>query len=78
MQELELVHCRLKNLDELRLPRFAAHLRRLCLRQNAISKLDPDTFHQLTKLEELDFYDNKIKDVGDAFDKMGQLMCVFR
>ena len=69
-QELELVHCRLKALDELHLERFAASLRRLCLRQNAISKLNPEVFHQLTKLEEVDFYDNKLKDVGDAFDKL--------
>ncbi|KAJ2936662.1 hypothetical protein H1R20_g431, partial [Candolleomyces eurysporus] len=69
-QELDLIHCRLKLLDELHLERFAASLRRLCLRQNAISKLNPETFHQLTKLEEVDFYDNKLKDVGDAFDKL--------
>ncbi|KAF6757272.1 protein phosphatase regulatory subunit [Ephemerocybe angulata] len=71
--DLELIHCRLKSLDELRLPRFADHLKRLSLRQNAISRLDPATFHQLTKLEEVDLYDNKLKDVGDAFDKLGAM-----
>ena len=75
VQELELVHCRLKALDELHLERFAANLRRLCLRQNAISKLNPETFHQLTKLEEVDFYDNKLKDVGDVFDKLSVVTC---
>lgn len=75
VQELELVHCRLKALDELHLERFAASLRRLCLRQNAISRLNPETFHQLTKLEEVDFYDNKLKDVGDVFDKLSVVTC---
>ena len=67
------MHCRLKNLDELRLPRFAPHLKRLILRQNQISKLDPETFHQLVNLEELDFYDNRIKDVGNALDRLGKI-----
>lgn len=75
-QELELVHCRIKSLDELHLARFAPNLRRLCLRQNAISRLNSETFHQLTKLEEVDFYDNKLKDVGDAFDKLSVVKCV--
>jgi protein phosphatase 1 regulatory subunit 7 len=33
-------------------------------------------FHLLTKLEELDLYDNKIKDVGDALDKLSDLSYV--
>ena len=86
MQELDLVHSRLKDLDNLRLERFADHLKKLCLRTNYISKLDPRTFHALTMLEELDLYDNRIangkkrkKDdnetdgIKDALDNMAKL-----
>ena len=59
-QELDLVHSRLKDLGNLRLERFAGHLKKLCLRTNYISNLDPKTFHLLTQLEELDLYDNRI------------------
>ncbi|KAJ8589004.1 L domain-like protein [Rhizopogon salebrosus TDB-379] len=71
--ELELVHSRLSSLTNLRLHRFAKHLKKLCLRQNAISYLDPDIFRQLTQLEELDLYDNKLKTVGDTLDDMSSL-----
>ncbi len=76
-QYLELVHSRIGPLDELRLTRFANHLKRLCLRQNHISFLDPEVFHLLVKLEELDFYDNKIKDPGNALDNLSNLTYVF-
>lgn len=72
-QELELVHSRIGNLKNLRLERFAGHLRKLCLRQNFVSFLDPETFGLLTKLEELDLYDNKVKTVGDALNNLSQL-----
>ncbi|KAG1804239.1 uncharacterized protein BJ212DRAFT_1394370 [Suillus subaureus] len=71
--ELELVHSRLSSLANLRLDRFARHLRKLCLRQNAISHLDPEVFKLLTQLEELDLYDNKLKTVGDTLDDMSAL-----
>ncbi|KAG2060844.1 L domain-like protein [Suillus hirtellus] len=71
--ELELVHSRLSSLANLRLDRFARHLKKLCLRQNAISYLDPDIFKLLTQLEELDLYDNKLKTLGDALDNMSAL-----
>ncbi|KAF9450342.1 L domain-like protein [Macrolepiota fuliginosa MF-IS2] len=64
------------SLANLHLPRFAAYLRKLCLRQNLISHLDPEVFHQLTLLEELDLYDNKIKHVGDALDRSQNLTVV--
>ena len=67
------MHSRIGSLAGLRLARFSAHLRKLCLRQNFVSVLDPETFHQLTKLEELDLYDNKVKEVGDALDKLSNL-----
>ncbi|KAJ3505604.1 hypothetical protein NLJ89_g7329 [Agrocybe chaxingu] len=69
-EELELLHSRIGSLAGLRLSRFAGHLKKLCLRQNFISHLDPEVFHQLTKLEELDLYDNKIKGVGEALDNL--------
>lgn len=62
-QDLELVHLKLDKIANLNLPRFARHLKRLCLRQNNISVLDPEIFEQLTSLEELDLYDNKVKHV---------------
>jgi len=86
MQELDLVHSRLKDLNNLRLERFADHLNKLCLRTNYITKLNPSTFHTLTKLEELDLYDNRIVNgkkhkksggetdgIMDALDNMSQL-----
>ncbi|CAA7267154.1 unnamed protein product [Cyclocybe aegerita] len=72
-EELELLHSRIGSLAGLRLSRFAGHLKKLCLRQNFISHLDPEVFHQLTKLEELDLYDNKIKGVGEALDNLSAL-----
>lgn len=72
---MDLVHSRISSLENLRLGRFADHLHRLCLRQNFISHLDPEVFSLLTKLEELDLYDNKIKTVGDALNAMSKLTC---
>ncbi len=72
-KDINLIHCRLKSCDELNLPRFAASLKRLCLRQNFISKLEQPHFSPLQVLEELDFYDNKIKNVGSALDNLPQL-----
>ncbi|KAG6836822.1 hypothetical protein H0H93_002668 [Arthromyces matolae] len=72
-EDLELVHARIGSLANLRLPRFANHLKRLCLRQNFVSVLDPEVFHLLTNLVELDLYDNKLKTVGDALLKLSNL-----
>ncbi|EKM78738.1 hypothetical protein AGABI1DRAFT_75193 [Agaricus bisporus var. burnettii JB137-S8] len=71
--ELELLHSRIKSLANLHLPRFAAYLKKLCLRQNLISYLDPDIFHQLTLLEELDLYDNKIRHIDASLDRLQDL-----
>lgn len=73
VQDLELIHARVTSLTPLRLQRFAGHVKRLCLRQNAVSFLDPEVFCQLQKLEELDLYDNKLKVVGDALDQLSLL-----
>ncbi|GJJ08556.1 hypothetical protein Clacol_002774 [Clathrus columnatus] len=72
-EELELIHSRLSSCSALNLPRFAQHLKRLCLRQNLISTLEPSDFESLEEIEELDFYDNKIKHLGHALDKMHKL-----
>nr|GAT60802.1 predicted protein [Mycena chlorophos] len=72
-EDLELVHLRIGTLAPLRLPRFAGHLKKLCLRQNFISRLDPEIFHTLTGLQELDLYDNKVKHLDDALDKLAEL-----
>jgi len=75
-QELELIHSRMASLDSLRLSRFAPWLKKLCLRQNYITRLDPDIFGLLTKLEDLDLYDNKIKTVGSGIDNLANLSFV--
>jgi Leucine-rich repeat (LRR) protein len=72
-KELDLVHLRLSSLERLRLSRFGAHLQKLCLRQNLISTLDPEIFSLLTKLVELDLYDNKIKRIGDELNTLTAL-----
>ena len=72
-QEINLVHARLNALANLRLPRFGPYLKRLCLRQNQISKLEPEVFRELVELEELDLYDNKLKSVGDALDNCSKM-----
>ena len=45
-------------------------MNRLCLRQNHIKTLDPEVMKALVNLSELDMYDNKIKDVGEALDSL--------
>ncbi|KAF7970841.1 hypothetical protein HWV62_22798 [Athelia sp. TMB] len=40
---------------------------------NFISFLDPEVFSLLTEMEEMDFYDNKLKTVGDALNNMPKL-----
>ena len=76
LQEINLVHARLNTLSNLRLFRFGPYLKRLCLRQNQISRLEPEVFRELKELEELDLYDNKLKGVGDALDACNKLTCV--
>ena len=71
-----MVHCRIGSLANLHLPRFAGHLQKLCLRQNSVSHLDPEIFHQLTLLEELDLYDNQIQHVDGALEKLQKLTYV--
>ena len=65
----------MKGLSRLGISRFT-NLKRLNLRQNFISSLDLETFQDLIELEELDLYDNKLKTVGDALDKLSSLRWV--
>ena len=71
-QEIELIHSKLSSISNLGLARFT-HLKKLCLRQNYISTLDPEALDPLTELEELDLYDNRIKHVGDGLDALSNL-----
>ena len=68
-----MINARLVGLQQLRLARFGAHLKKLCLRQNLINSLDPETFNTLTVLEELDLYDNRLKHVDGVLDACTKL-----
>lgn len=67
------MHSRITSCTPLNLPRFSEHLKKVCLRQNFISNLEPSDFNPLKELEELDVYDNKIKNVGQALDTLSKL-----
>lgn len=72
-EELNIPHSRISSCTPLGLPRFAAALKRLCLRQNFIQTLETADFGPLKSLEDLDLYDNKIKHLGDALNGHDQL-----
>ena len=59
-------------LTKLDLPRFT-HLKRLCLRQNYIAAIEHKDFDTLEELEELDLYDNRLKNIGDALNNLHKL-----
>lgn len=60
-EDVDLVHCRISSISALKLERFS-QLKRLCLRQNAITSISlPENFGD--SLEELDLYDNLISHV---------------
>ncbi|CAG8439672.1 10901_t:CDS:10 [Ambispora gerdemannii] len=56
-EEIELTHLRITDIPSLFLDRFV-NLKRLCLRQNLITKIEG--LENLKSLKEIDFYDNKI------------------
>ena len=60
----------------MRLSRFAPFLKKLCLRQNFLTVLPSDDFQPLVHLEELDLYDNKVKELGNSLDGMKELVWV--
>lgn len=76
VQEIDLIHSRIKSVANLGLVRFAGHLNRLCLRQNHIRLIDSEIIGALVNLEDLDLYDNKIKEVGDALSTLTKLTSV--
>ncbi|KAL5526892.1 SDS22 [Sanghuangporus sanghuang] len=71
--EISLIHAQLKSLQSLQLPRFGPYLKRLYLRQNLLKRLEPEVFRSLVELEELDFYDNRLKGIGDALNTCTKL-----
>ncbi|KAG8686519.1 hypothetical protein FRC09_014071 [Ceratobasidium sp. 395] len=72
-EDIDLVHARLHTLANLRLPRFGPSLKRLCLRQNFVAEVGEGDIGTLEQLEELDLYDNRLKGVGGALDKLKDL-----
>ncbi|CAI7620409.1 unnamed protein product [Penicillium manginii] len=71
--EIDLVHCRISSLSALHLERFEK-LRRLCLRQNQIQRINfPSNVAQ--SMKELDLYDNLISHIKglDEFSDLASL-----
>lgn len=71
-EEIDLVHCRIQNIELLNLQRFTK-LQRLCLRQNQITNTE-DAFpsNLAPTLTELDLYDNLISHIR-GFDELREL-----
>ncbi|SNX83423.1 probable SDS22 - protein phosphatase 1, regulatory subunit 7 [Melanopsichium pennsylvanicum] len=61
---LDLGHLRLTTTKRLGLHRFAPSLKRLCLRQNLLTKIRSKDIGILTQLEDLDLYDNSIEKIS--------------
>lgn len=73
IQEIDLARARLSSCAHLGIPRFAAHLKNICLRANFLQTLEEDVFGPLDILEELDLYDNRIKALGPALKNKASL-----
>lgn len=71
-ESIDLIHCRISHLHSLKLERFTK-LRRLCLRQNQIKKLEELPSALKEEIEELDVYDNLIKKIGNALEGFERL-----
>ncbi|PVF92744.1 putative SDS22-protein phosphatase 1 regulatory subunit 7 [Serendipita vermifera] len=67
-EEIDLARSKLASCAHLDLPRFARHLKNVCLRANYLNTLEAEAFGSLKLLEELDLYDNRIKQLGNALD----------
>lgn len=65
---LDLGHLRLTTTKRLGLQRFAPSLKRLCLRQNLLTKIRSKDIGILTQLEDLDLYDNSIEKISGLDD----------
>ncbi|CAG7852541.1 Protein phosphatase 1 regulatory subunit SDS22 [Serendipita indica DSM 11827] len=72
-EEIDLARSRLASCSHLGIPRFANHLRSICLRANFLTDLESDVFGPLVHLEEADFYDNRLKQLGNALDGKASL-----
>ncbi|SPO24671.1 probable SDS22 - protein phosphatase 1, regulatory subunit 7 [Ustilago trichophora] len=69
---LDLGHLRLTTTKRLGLQRFAPSLKRLCLRQNLLTKIRSKDIGILTELEDLDLYDNSIEKIS-GLDNLAKL-----
>ncbi|CDR87134.1 probable SDS22-protein phosphatase 1, regulatory subunit 7 [Sporisorium scitamineum] len=69
---LDLGHLRLTTTKRLGLERFAGSLKRLCLRQNLLTKIRSKDIGILTQLEDLDLYDNSIEKIS-GLDELTKL-----
>lgn len=69
---LDLGHLRLTTTKRLGLQRFAPSLKRLCLRQNLLTKIRTKDIGVLTELEDLDLYDNSIEKIS-GLDELTKL-----
>ncbi len=58
---------------KLNLPRFKETLEYLGLRQNAITKISEKDIGSLTKLQELDLYDNQLEKLGHSLEQCTEL-----
>lgn len=69
---LDLIHLKIRSLEDLDLARFT-NLESLCLRQNLITSLTPLEHLSAEKMEELDFYDNRINHISSQVNKFVKL-----
>lgn len=69
---LDLGHLRLTTTKRLGLQRFAPSLKRLCLRQNLLTKIRSKDIGILTELQDLDLYDNSIEKIS-GLDELTKL-----
>ena len=71
VKEIDLIHYRITNLQQLHLERFT-ELKKLSFRQNLIGEIE--CLHDgLAKLEELDFYDNRLSKIENLESLKGLL-----
>ncbi|KAK5780558.1 type 1 protein phosphatase-activating protein SDS22 PWA37_003194 [Arxiozyma heterogenica] len=69
---INLVHLKIKALEDLNLIRFTK-LKSLCLRQNLIESISEVDSLPVNTIEDLDFYDNRIKHISKYVNNLVQL-----
>lgn len=72
VETIDLVHLRIKSLEELNLVRFKK-LKNLCVRQNMIESISEVEVLPVDTIEDLDFYDNKIKHISKYINNFKHL-----